>query len=154
MRMRLRAAAWMVCLSAAVAACGTVDESPEVNEPPPFPGSVGVTAWETGEDPPEGFGVGGNRYDSPFATLQALMTFGVQQEGGLPSGQRLVGDILDADDDSARAWIQLTGSGDDSVAGTEILLLMSRDERGWFIEELSFRNHCRRGVDPAGALCV
>ena len=152
--MRLRAAAWMLCLGAGVVACGTVDESPGVKEPPPFPGSVGATAWETGEDPPEGFGVGGNRYDSPFATLQALMNFGVQQDGGLPEGQRLVGDILDADDDSARAWLHLIGSDDDSLAGWEILLLMTKDARGWFVEELSFRNHCRRGVDPAGAQCV
>ena len=152
--MRVRAAAWMLCLSATVAACAAVDESPEVNEPPPFPGSVAATSWETSEDPPEEFGVGGDRFDSPYATLQALMTFGVQQDGGLPEGQRLVGDILDADDDSARAWLQLIGSGDDSVAGVEMLLLMSRDARGWFVEELSFRNHCRRGVDPAGELCV
>ena len=82
------------------------------------------------------------------------MTFGVQQDGGLPEGQRLVGDVLDASANTARAWMHLTGSGDDSVAGQEIVLLMSRDANGWFIQRLTWREHCRRAVDQAGELCV
>ena len=151
--MRVRAAAWSLCLIASVAGCDA-DASPELNEPPPFPGSVGATSWRAAEDPPEGFGVGGDRFDSPFATLRALMTFGVQQDGGLPPGQRLVGDLLDANAATARAWMQLIGGGDDSVAGQEMVLLMSRDTRGWFVERLTWREHCRRAVDQAGELCV
>jgi hypothetical protein len=63
-----------------------------------------------------------------------------------------MGDVLDASAGTARAWIQLTGTADDSVAGQEILLSM--DGRGWFIDRLAFRDHCRRGVDPAGDQCV
>ena len=151
--MRVRAAAWSLSLIALVAGC-SADPSPEANEPPPFPGSVAATAWRSAEDPPEDFGPGGDRFDSPFATLQAFMTFGVQQDGGLPEGQRLVGDVLDAEDATARAWMHLIGSGDDSVAGQEILLLMSRDDRGWFIERLTWRDHCRRAVDQAQGVCV
>jgi hypothetical protein len=116
---------------------------------------VAATSWRTTEDPPEGFGVGDARYDSPMATLEALMTFGVQSErGGLPRGERLVGDVLDASAATARAWIQLTGTEDDSVAGQEILLYLVKDGRGWFIDRLAFREHCRRGADPAGDQCV
>ena len=153
-RLRTPAAAALLCLLAWGAGCAPTDPSPQANEPPPFPGSVGATAWRTTEDPPEGFGLGGDRFDSPFATLEALMEFGVQQEGGLPAGQRLVGDILDEDDGTARAWLHLTGTEDDSVAGQEILLYMLQDGRGWFIDRLAFRDHCRRGVDPGGDLCV
>ena len=151
--LRVRAAAWSLCLIASVAGCGT-DPSPEVNEPPQFPGSVAATSWRTAEDPPEGFGAGGDRFDSPFATLQALMNFGVQQEGGLPEGQRLVGDVLDVEAATARAWMHLTGTGDDSVAGSEIILVMAKDERGWFVERLTWRDHCRRAVDQAADICV
>jgi hypothetical protein len=150
----MRGTAWSLCLVATIAGCAGTDASPPANEPPPFPGSVAATSWRTTEDPPEGFGVGGDRFDSPFATLQALMTFGVQQDGGLPAGQRLVGDIFDASDATARAWLQLSGTEDDSVAGQEILLYMVKDGRGWFIDRLAFRDHCRRGVDPAGDQCV
>lgn len=153
-QLRSRATAWSLCLLAAIAGCGGTDPSPEANQPPPFPGSVAATSWRTAEDPPEGFGVGGDRFDSPFATLQALMSFGVQQEGGLPAGQRLAGDILDANAATARAWLQLTGMQDDSVAGREILLYLVKDGRGWFIDRLAFRDHCLRGLDPAGDQCV
>jgi hypothetical protein len=152
--LRARGAATLLSLLALGAGCAGPDPSPRANEPPPFPGSVGATAWRTAEDPPEGFGPGGDRFDSPHATLQALMAFGVQQEGGLPPGQRLVGDILDADAGTARAWLQLTGTEDDSVAGQEILLYMLKDGRGWFIDRLAFRDHCRRAVDPGGEQCV
>ena len=153
-RLRTRASAALLCLLALGAGCAGPDPSPQANEPPPFPGSVGATAWRTTEDPPEQFGAAGDRFDSPHATLQALMAFGVQQEGGLPPGQRLVGDILDADADAARAWLHLTGTEDDSVAGQEILLYMLKDAGGWFIDRLAFRDHCRRAVDPGGELCV
>jgi hypothetical protein len=150
---RIRIAAVWLCVIAFAAGCaGPASEGEGVNEPPPFPGSVAATSWRTTEDPPEGFGVGGDRYDSPMATLEAMMTFGVQSEGGLPPGERLMGDVLDASAGTARAWIQLTGTADDSVAGQEILLSM--DGRGWFIDRLAFRDHCRRGVDPAGDQCV
>jgi len=152
----MRIAAVSLCLIALVAGCAApaASEGDGVNAPPPFPGSVAATSWRTAEDPPEGFGVGGARYDSPMATLEALMTFGVQSEGGLPSGVRPTGDVLDAGAATARAWIQLTGTADDSVAGQEILLYMVKDGRGWFIDRLAFRDHCRRGVDPAGDQCV
>ena len=152
-RLRVRAAAWSLALIPLVAGCGP-DASPEANEPPPFPGSAATTAWRAAEDPPEGFGLGGDRFASPFATLQALMTFGVQQDDGLPEGQRLVGDVLEVRDSSARAWMHLIGSSDDSVAGQEIILLMARDARGWFIERLTWRDHCRRAVDQARAACL
>lgn len=154
--MRMPVAIWSLCLLVLAAGCGATDESPGEGShaPPPFPGSVAATSWRTTEDPPEGFGVTGDRFDSPFATLQALITFGVQQDGGLPQGRRLIGDILDADATTARAWMQLIGSGDDSVAGSEFLLLLKKDGRGWFVEELQYREHCRRGVDVAGDLCV
>lgn len=154
--MRIRIAAVSLCVIALAAGCAgpAASEGDGVNQPPPFPGSVAATSWRTTEDPPEGFGVGGDRYDSPMATLEALMTFGVQSEGGLPPGERLTGDVLDASGATARAWIQLTGSEDDSVAGREVLLYLVKDGRGWFIDRLAFRDHCRRGVDPAGDQCV
>lgn len=149
----MRAAAWSLCLIASVAGCGTAPP-PEANEPPPFPGSVAATGWRPAEDPPEGFGAGGDRFDSPLLTLRAVMTFGVQQDRGLPDGVRLVGDVLEANSTTARAWIQLIGGEDDSVAGQEILLLMSRDEGGWFIDRVTWRDHCRRAVDQAKEVCV
>lgn len=153
---RIRIAAVSLCVTALAAGCGGPAESDRdgINEPPAFPDSVAATGWRTTEDPPEGFGVGGARYDSPMATLEALMTFGVESDGGLPPGERLTGGVLDASVASARAWIQLTGMGDDSVAGQEILLYMVKDGRGWFIDRLAFRDHCRRGLDPAGDQCV
>ena len=151
--MELRAAAWSLCLIVSVAGCDA-DVPPEANEPPPFPGSVAATSWRPAEDPPEDFGPGGGRYDSAFATLRALMSFGVQEEGGLPEGVRLVGDVLEANTTTARAWLQLIGGGDDSVAGQEIILLMTRDAGGWFIDRVTWRDHCRRAVDQAKELCV
>lgn len=157
---------WSLCLIALMAGCAGADESPGEGSPgqgspgqgshapPPFPGSVAATSWRTTEDPPEGFGLTGDRFDSPFAALRALMTFGVQQDGGLPEGTRLVGDILDGDAATARAWMQLIGNADDSVAGSEFLLVMTKDAEGWFIESMAYRDHCRRGVDVAGELCV
>lgn len=137
-----------------LAGCSAEDRSPEANEPPPFPGSVAATSWRTAEDPPEGFGVDGDRFASPQATLQAVMTFGVQQEGGLPEGVRLVGDVLDQGPATARAWMQVIGSADDAVAGSEVILLMADDGRGWFIERLTWRDHCRRALDRAADVCV
>jgi hypothetical protein len=136
-------------LIASLAGCEAADQSPGARQPPPFPGSVATTSWQVAEAP-DGFGPTGDRFGSPSATLQALMTYGVQRDGGLPEGVRLAGDILDVGGDTASAFVQVIGNGDDSVAGQEIMLLMTRDARGWFIERLTYRNHCRRGLDPAG----
>lgn len=154
--MRMPVGIWSLWLIALMGGCGGADESPAEGShaPPPFPGSAAATSWRAVDDLPEGFGLTGDRFDSSFATLRALMTFGVQQDGGLPEGMRLVGDILDGDAATARAWMQLIGNADDSVAGSEFLLVMTRDDRGWFIERMTYRDHCRRGVDVAGDLCV
>jgi hypothetical protein len=55
---------------------------------------------------------------------------------------------------TATAWVYVTGMMDDSVAGAEIRLLMRLAPAGWFIAEISWRDHCRRGVDQARGLCV
>jgi len=135
-------------------ACSSESPSPADREPPPFPGSAGANAWRLEDDPPEGFGPGTAGFASPGSLLEALLSDVVQRDEGLPEGTRLSGGMLEESSDTATAWVYVTGMLDDSVAGAEIRLLMRSAPAGWYIDQLSRRNHCRRGVDLARDLCV
>lgn len=135
-------------------ACSSESPSPADREPPPFPGSAGANAWRMDEEPPEGFGPGTAGFASAGSLLEALLSDVVQRDGGMPEGTRLSGGMLEESSDTATAWVYVTGMMDDSVAGAEIRLLMRLAPAGWFIAELSWRDHCRRGVDVAGILCL
>lgn len=136
--------------------CSSQTPSPATggNVPPPIPGSVAATDWRPAEDPPEGFGPGATRFASPQALLRSLMEYGVRDEGGLAEGMRLQGDILETGGATAVAWIQVTGMQDDSIAGSEIRLELRNALAGWYVERLTWRDHCRRGVDRDAGLCL
>lgn len=145
----------LVCVVWLLVGCASQSPSPaDALQPPPFPGSAAVTDWRMGEDPPEGFGPGAAGYPSPRGLLEALLNEAVQQGDGLPEGTRLTGGLLEVGSASATAWVYQTGTMDDSVAGAEIRLLMRHAPAGWYIDQLSWRDHCRRGADVARDLCL
>lgn len=121
---------------------------PVVEALPEFPGSVVATPampWE----PPPGMGEADTTHDSMASLLLDLR--------GLldtPGTEVRVGLIGEPTDDAARAYVQVTVVGDDSVAGNEITFELQRSERGWYMTDAQVRAHCRRAVDLDTGLCV
>ena len=56
--------------------------------------------------------------------------------------------------ESATAWVHITGTQDDSIAGEEIRLELEGAGGAWRVVFVESTIHCRRGVDAASQLCV
>ena len=56
--------------------------------------------------------------------------------------------------ESATAWVHISGTPDDSIAGEELRLELEGAGGGWRVDFVESSVHCRRGVDAEGQLCV
>ena len=56
--------------------------------------------------------------------------------------------------ESATAWVHVTGTMDDSIAGEELRLELEGAGGEWRVVFVESSVHCRRGVDVDGQLCV
>ena len=56
--------------------------------------------------------------------------------------------------ESAGAWLQLTGTLDDSIAGEELRVEMEGAEGSWEVVLVETATYCRRAVDAEGGFCV
>lgn len=103
----------------------------------------------------EEFGPGGSagRRQSPALLLHdfagALPTAGLLGEDLWQSTVRL----LRQSPQKATGVVLCWGLKDDSVAGTDYLVVLESVEGEWSVTEVSERHHCRRGLSPEG-LCL
>jgi hypothetical protein len=127
---------------------GAEAQPPVVDGLPEFPGSLVATPgipWE----PPAQMSEAGTAHDSVASLLLDLRGF-LDTDGA----DVRVGLLGEPADDAAQAYAQVAVSGDDSVAGTEILFEIRRGERGWYMTDAHVRTHCRRSMDLDNDLCV
>lgn len=103
------------------------------------------TGWKE-ERVPEGFAQRDGSFASPEALLDALLP--PSSEGGSrvvklsARGEGTVGTVLEE------------GLPDDSVAGKETRVRMTKADNGWHVTSLERRLICRRGVATDSDLCV
>lgn len=108
------------------------------------------TPWMRMSSQPSGFDL-----DVPHASAGDLAdAFGAALAASYgPDGSPELGlDVVDETDERALLLISETGLPDDSVAGTQYALVVTREADGWRIAELWTRALCRRGV--SGNLCL
>ena len=139
----LRGAFAVAAVSLVLSACSAPAEAPE----PTFLGSVGASEWEAydGELPPGGGGPDGE-WETPQAALEDFVAW--ISASGLPGHVTGVAGQLSGrpTEDEATALVRLPWTGDDSLAGEELRIVMSRGPGGWSIDRVERRVHCRRGV--------
>ena len=117
---------------------------------PDFPGSAGSLDWAS----PEGI-TDVLEALPPAASAEALLTAAAQRVTELrPDEEVRYGWFRPPTEESAGAWLQLTGTPDDSVAGEEIRLEMEGVGGTWRFVLVESSIHCRRGVDTASQLCT
>lgn len=143
----------LVALPIFLAACGALIPSSAPRIPvgvPDFPDSAGSL------DPasPEGI-TDVLEALRPAASADALLTAAAVRVAELrPDEEVRFGWFVAPTGESARAWIQITGTPDDSIAGEEIRLEMEGVGGAWRVSFVESAIHCRRGVDAASQLCV
>jgi hypothetical protein len=143
----------LAALPIVLAACGALIPSSVPQIPvgvPAFPDSAGSL------DPssPEGI-TDVLEALRPAASAEALLTAAAHRVAELrPDEEVRFGWFVAPTGESARAWIQITGTPDDSIAGEEISLEMEGVGGAWRISFVESAIHCRRGVDVASQLCV
>ena len=109
------------------------------------------TPWMRMAGQPSGFAL-----DAPHASVAELAdAFGAAivasfAQGGDPPQLGL--EVVDETEDRALLLVSETGAGDDSVAGTQYALVVTRASDGWRVAELWTRAFCWRGA--SGDLCV
>jgi hypothetical protein len=139
--------------SLCLAACGALVPSQTQQIPvgvPDFPGSAGSLDWAS----PEGI-TDVLEALPPAASAEALLTAAAQRVSELrPDEDVRFGWFRPPAGESAGAWLQITGTPDDSIAGEEIRLEMEGVGGVWRVVLVESAIHCRRGVDAASQLCV
>jgi hypothetical protein len=140
-------------VSLCLAACGALlpFRSPQIPVGvPDFPGSAGSLAWAS----PEGI-TDVLEAMPPAGSAEALLTATAQRVAELrPDEEVRYGWFLAPTGESAGAWLQITGTPDDSIAGEEIRMEMEGVGGTWRVVLVESAIHCRRGVDAESQLCV
>jgi hypothetical protein len=147
----------MALLALLVAGCSSAPPSPPTDEAtglpilaelPPFAGSTAATAWNDSESTPEGFGPDDAVHADLGGLIAALHNLGQEQDMRFTMG--FLGDPAP---DAATLVIHATGRGDDAIIGDEVVMKVHRNERGWYVDSVRHRMHCRRGIDPETEFC-
>ncbi|MFO8060805.1 MAG: hypothetical protein R6U70_09165 [Bacillota bacterium] len=116
--------------------------------------SPGTTSWMPLEleIPPKMSQVESSTYTEPGSLVRDLTgMLGYEESLGQDLWQVTTRVLID--DDEATAVIMLWGFMDDSVAGTDLLVQMEREEDRWAVVSLQQRHHCRRAVTEDGRMC-
>ena len=152
----LRRSVTWVLVSVPLAGCALFlpplpSEAPPLAGPvPEFPGSVGQLKWVNAPGPSDVL-----EALPPQESAEALLTAAVERlrEAG-PGGDIRAGWFLAPVGESAGAWVHITGTEDDSIAGQELRIGMEGVGGAWRVVLVESSTHCRRGVDEASQLCV
>jgi hypothetical protein len=111
---------------------------------PPFPGSGGATEWQTPPNVPDGV----NAATTTHADLASLVAAFASTFPGEASGMHLAMGLLGPPTDDAATLVgHVTRADDSTVVGDEFVLDLRHNERGWYIERVHFRFHCRHAPD-------
>jgi hypothetical protein len=144
--------AWLP-LALCLAACGALAPSRSSQIPvgvPDFPGSAGSLDWAS----PEGI-TDVLEALPPAVSAVALLTVAAERVTELrPDEEVRFGWFLAPTEESAGAWLQLTGTPDDSIAGEEIRMELEGVGGTWRVVYVESAIHCRRGVDAETLRCV
>lgn len=116
---------------------------------PPLRGSAAVTEWRDSSDTPDGMGAGTTTHTAIGDLVDALRQ--LASEEGVELAVGFVGPPGGAE---ATLVVHVAGSEDPAVAGDELVLELRRNERGWYVDSVRYRNHCRHAVDPATGSCA
>ena len=150
---------WRVALVAlAVTAAACASESPIPKDPatglpivdqlPAFPGTVAALEWRETSEPADGFGAG----DTTHATIGDLVA--AMREVAAEEDAELTVGFLGPPTAEEATLVVHSSSRDQAFAGDEIVAQLRRNERGWYVDLIRFRHHCRREVDADGQECV
>ena len=91
----------------------------------------------------------------PAASAESLLIAAAQKAAELrPDEEVRFGWFRAPAGESAGAWLQITGTQDDSIAGEEIRMEMEGAGGAWRVAFIETTIHCRRGVDAASQLCI
>jgi hypothetical protein len=117
---------------------------------PDFPESVGSVESETSPELSDALAT-----LPPASSAESLLVAVAHRVQELrPDETVKFGWYLAPTGESAGAWLQLTGTLDDSIAGEELRVEMEGAEGSWEVVLVETATHCRRAVDPEGGFCV
>jgi hypothetical protein len=121
---------------------------PILDQLPAFAGSIAATEWNESEGTPEGFGSENTVHADLASVIGALRALWREQDIAVTMG--FIGPPAP---DAATIVVHATGRDDEAVVGDELLMDVRRNERGWYVELVRHRMHCRRGIDPETEFC-
>jgi hypothetical protein len=117
---------------------------------PDFPDSVGSVPSETSPELSDALAA-----LPPASSAESLLVAVAHRVQALRPDETLkFGWYLAPSGESAGAWLQLTGTLDDSIAGEELRVEMEGAEGSWQVVLVESATHCRRAVDAEGGFCV
>lgn len=144
-----------VLLALLVAGCSSSAPQPTDRETglpiladlPPFPGSAGALDWEETSEPADGLGAGDTTHRSIGELVAAVRALAAEAGAEVNIG------FLGRPSAQEATLVIHTGSRDEAVAGDELVAEVRRNERGWYLERIRYRHHCRRGIDEQTGGC-
>jgi hypothetical protein len=152
--MRIRSAALiLLVLLLTVPGCSAVvvdTPQPTPATVPAFPNSVGALEPTVPAELADALGE-----LPPAASADAFLVAVVERIQELHLDEQVsAGWVTGPAGESATAWIHVSGTPDDSIAGEEIRLEVEGAAGEWRVAFVESSVHCRRGVDADGQLCV
>ena len=138
----------VACASQSPIPTDPVTGLPILDELPAFPGSVAALEWRETSEPADGLGAGDTTHPTIGALVAALR--GVAAEG---DAELTIG-FLGAPTAEEATLVVHSSSRDEAFAGDEMVAQLLRNERGWYVDLIRYRHHCRREITPDGQECV
>jgi hypothetical protein len=152
--MRIQHAAWLsLVMVLSVSACSAVvvgTPQPTPASVPDFPSSAGALEPTVPEDLAAAL-----EELPPAPSADALLVAVAEVVQELHADEQVdAGWAVAPAGESATAWVHVTGTMDDSIAGEELRLELEGAGGEWRVAFVESSVHCRRGVDVDGQLCV
>ena len=116
---------------------------------PPFARSMAATEWNESEGTPAGFGPDDTGHADLGSLTEALRVLWGEQDM-----QVTMGFIGRPTADAATIVVHATGRDREDIVGDELVMEARRNERGWYLELVRHRMHCRVGIDPDTEFCA
>ncbi len=121
---------------------------PILDDLPPFPGSAASLEWRESSEPADGLSAGDTTHATIGELVAAIRVLAAEADAEVNIG------FLGPPEATRATLVVQTSSSDEASAGQELVADVRRNDRGWYVEAVRFRTHCRRGIDPETDDCV
>lgn len=120
---------------------------PILVELPAFPGSATALEWQQTSEPADGLRATDTTHDSIGELVAAMRSLAAE------SGAEVNVGFLGPPSEDAATLVIHSSSPDADFAGQELVAEVRRNDRGWHVDLIRYRHHCRREVRSLDGGC-